>query len=219
MDTEDIGTLKQRIMNLETELEQTRQLLNTFRSLVPAGAAMLAESDFDKLSETITIEAQRLCNADGGSLFIMRGDNLEYVVFRNTPLNIAMGGISGDKTGLAPLPLYNAKGNPNRRYAAVRAALTGETLSVPDVYALKHNFDIDFSVTKAFDEARRYRTRSMLVIPLISGTRVLGVLQLINARDANGEVVPFTTCEALQTLLQLGSAVLLSHLQQAFGER
>jgi transcriptional regulator with GAF, ATPase, and Fis domain len=205
---DDINILKQRIAALESELEQTRQVLAMFRSLVPAGAALLAESDFDTLSETITAEAMRLCSADGGSLFILKKERLEYAVFRNTPLKIAVGGKTGKKTDLAPLPLYDAKGQPDRRFAAVRVALTGETLSVPDVYALIHDFNFDFSVTKAFDEAHGYRTRSMLVIPLTSGAKVVGVLQLINARNASGEIIPFTAEEALQTLLQLGAAVL-----------
>lgn len=211
MTTDEISTLKKRIRELEQELQDNRRMLDLFRSLIPAGAALLAESDFDRLSETIVIEAQRLTNADGGSLYLRRENRLEYAVLRNEKLNLNQGSPGGQKPGLAPLPLYDSRGNPNRRYAAVRVALTGETLSVPDVYAVAHNFDVDFTVTKAFDEAHRYRTRSMLVLPLISNNDVIGVLQLINARNESGEVVPFEDCEALQTLLQLATAVLVAH--------
>lgn len=55
-----------------------------------------------------------------------------------------------------------------------------------------HDIRFDFSGMKAFDAAHRYHSRSFLSVPLIHHDgAVLGVLQLVNARDSDGQLVPF----------------------------
>jgi len=71
------------------------------------------------------------------------------------------------------------------------AAMTGESLSIPDVYMLSGTEPYSFN--KSFDEETGYRTGSMLTIPLRTfQSRIVGVMQLINARDSHGTVHPFT---------------------------
>ena len=65
----------------------------------------------------------------------------------------------------------------------------GKTVNVEDAYDTEC---FDFSGTKAFDANTGYRSKSFLTVPLKNHDGdVVGVLQLINARDANGTVIPF----------------------------
>ncbi|MEQ9126519.1 MAG: GAF domain-containing protein, partial [Alphaproteobacteria bacterium] len=70
-----------------------------------------------------------------------------------------------------------------------------------------------FSGTRAFDEANGYRSTSFLTLPLKdSRADVIGVLQLINAQDARGDVVAFpASIEPLAEALASQAAVALEN--------
>ena len=79
-----------------------------------------------------------------------------------------------------PVPLY-IDGKPNNSNVSSYVALHCEIVNIPDVYDAK---TFNFSGPKAYDTAKGYRTKSMLVIPLVNhANEVIGVLQLINAQD------------------------------------
>jgi sigma-B regulation protein RsbU (phosphoserine phosphatase) len=69
-------------------------------------------------------------------------------------------------------------------------ALQGEAINITDVY---HAEGFDFFATKNFDRNNNYRTISCLTVPLKdNANRVIGVLQLINAKDPKtGTVIAF----------------------------
>ena len=69
------------------------------------------------------------------------------------------------------------------------AACTGETINLADAYNAP---GFDFSGPRAFDERTGYRSQSFLTVPLKNhDAEVVGVLQLINARSADGRTIPF----------------------------
>ena len=64
-------------------------------------------------------------------------------------------------------------------------SLENELANIEDVYSIGD--DVPFSFNPHFDESSGYRTRSVLAAPLTgSAGQVIGVLQLINPRHANG---------------------------------
>lgn len=69
-------------------------------------------------------------------------------------------------------------------------AATGETVMIDDVYALDGALPYKFNPA---NEARNYKTRSMLCFPLKNyNNHIIGVAQLINRIDAaTGKVIPF----------------------------
>ena len=68
--------------------------------------------------------------------------------------------------------------------------LTGQSISLPDAYEVTATQPYVFNRT--IDAQLAYQTGSVLVVPLQEPSgEVIGVLQLINARDAAGVVVPF----------------------------
>ncbi len=217
-----------------------------FKRLTEIGIALSAEKNIDRLLETILVEAKRIANADGGTIYLyedsgdkpvhidglgidrrsgghrrdthMRRDDvrdgsdaapasgdrrrdrtdrraptgrLKFAIVRNDSLGIAMGGTTGQEIPFPPLVLHDhATGESNIRNVAGLAALTGETVNIPDAYA---DEEFDFSGAKAFDEANDYRSISFLTIPMKNKAgEVIGVLQLINAHDEEtGEICPF----------------------------
>ena len=172
--------------------KERRQANELYNLVVPAGVALSAEKDFARLLERVLLEAKRFCNADGGTLYLQNeSDQLEFMMFHNDSMDIRQGGAGGQPIRFPPLALHDpATGAPNHDNIATFAALTGQTLNVPDAYDA---VDFDFSGARRFDEAHGYRSMSFLTLPLRNARgRTLGVLQLINAQDREtGRVIPF----------------------------
>ncbi len=164
-----------------------------YRRLIDIGIALSAERDFNRLMEMILLEAKEISNADGGTLYIRTDDDkLKFEIMRTDSLKIALGGTTGKPITFPPLNMFDpATKEPNHRNVASHAALTGASVNVPDAYEAK---DFDFSGTRKFDAGTGYRSKSFLTVPLKnSQNAVIGVLQLLNARDrATGEVIPFS---------------------------
>lgn len=169
----------------------TANLFDRLQRLNAIGVALSAEKNTDRLLERILESAKELTNADGGTLYLRtEDDTLRFAIMLTDSLGLRLGGTSGEGIDLAPLPLYDADGQPNHHMVAAHAAVEGKTVNVPDAYEAE---DFDFSGPRAFDEQTGYHSKSFLTVPMVNheGT-VIGVLQVINARDAAGEVVAFS---------------------------
>ena len=166
--------------------------LRRLELLLRVGVALSAETDTNRLLETILLEAKDLTRADGGTLYLRQDeDSLHFAIMRTDSLGIAIGGTTGLPATLPPIPLRDPDtGAPNNRHIASYAALRKTSVNIPNAYDTTR---FDFSGTKAFDARNGYRSVSFLTIPMLDAAgRVAGVLQLINSRDAKtGEVVPF----------------------------
>src|SRR5690606_2011667 len=152
------------------------------------GIALTAEKNRDRLVEMILLEAKQLCNADGGTLYMRtETDTLRFAIMRTDSLAIALGGTTGRKIELPEMPLYDTEtGEPNLKNVATAAAILKKSINIPDAYDAE---GFDFSGTKSFDERNNYRSKSFLTIPLFNTEgRVIAVLQLLNARDPEGDV-------------------------------
>lgn len=159
--------------------------------VIPLGVALSAEKDFNRLLETILLQAKTLCRADGGTLYLKTEDNhLRFVIVRNDTLKIQMGGMTGNPPDKFPLlPLYRSDGSPNENNVATFAALSGRTINIIDAYEER---GYDFSGTRAFDKETGYRSMSFLTTPLKDQDEVIGVLQLINSLDpVSDKPIPF----------------------------
>ncbi len=167
------------------------------KKLIDLGIALSAERDHSRLIERILLEAKDLYDADGGTLYLLKDDGLQFVIMRNDSMNIAMGGTTGVEIPFPPLPLHNEAGEPNHKNVATHVALSKEIVNIADAYEVER---FDFSGAKKFDEANGYRSKSFLTVPMTNYEGdLLGVLQLINARE-DGEVVAFD--QQRQTLIE-----------------
>ena len=167
-------------------------LQNQISNMSAIGLALSKEKDMDKLLEMILLEAKRISNADGGTLYMMTDDQrLKFSIMITDSLNIHMGGTSGKEIPFYPVKLYMDDGQQNKTMIAANAGLTGDTINIPDAYKAK---GFDFAGTKAFDEKTGYRSKSFLTVPLKNHEdEIIGVLQLLNAQDfKTKKVIPFS---------------------------
>src|SRR5438270_8185010 len=162
-----------------------------YRRLIELGIALSAERNHNRLLEPILLGAKELTNADGGTLYLVgeAGRRLHFPIMRNDTMGIALGGTTGAPIPYPPVPLREPDGTPNTKSVVAAAALTGETINLPDAYNAP---GYDFSGTRAFDAGSGYRSQSFLNVPLKSHEAdVVGVLQLINARGPEGRTIAF----------------------------
>ncbi|RXJ82095.1 phosphohydrolase [Arcobacter sp. F2176] len=161
------------------------------KKLIDIGKSLTSEKNFDVLMEKILLGAKEFSDADGGTLYLVTEDEkrLKFQVVQTDSLSIKMGGTEG-KIIWPELPLYKEDGKPNEHMVAALCALEGKLINIPDVYETK---DFNFEGTKKFDKTTGYRTKSMLVIPMKNHEDdVIGVLQLLNKMDDNGNAITFT---------------------------
>lgn len=138
-------------------------------------------SDTHAVLDAILTEARKLSNADAGTIYLIRGDELEFSAAQNDSIFPA---------SLASKYAYmNARLPITNESIAGHVAVTGEILNLDDVYDLPSGSEFGFN--PAFDEKTGYRTKSMLSVPIVNAhRRIIGVLQLINSRQ-HGESAPF----------------------------
>lgn len=213
-ETGDLGQLARMLDNVAHGVSKRDNQLLLLRKVIPIGVALSAEKDFNRLLESLVAEAQAVTNADAGTLYLFEEDSLKFVILRNISLNLQMGGTSGNAIPYYPVRLHNEDGTDNRANVASYAALTRKRINIADAYT---EVGFDFSGTKAFDEKTQYRSKSFLTIPLENKDgKLLGVLQLINAKDPlSGEIIPFSDDDVLEALILLATAALDGYIREA----
>ncbi len=198
------------------------ELLERIDRLNEIGIALSAEKDSQKLLELIMMGAKALTHAEGGTLYILRDETLHFEIISNDSLDIRMGGTSGNKIEFAPIPLHKPDGSENHNMVVTHCVLTGKTINIEDAY---HEDGFDFTGTRQFDSNTGYRTRSILTFPLKDHEHeIIGVLQLINAREPRSKaVVAFNEVDqqlaeslASQAAVALTQKRLISELQELF---
>ncbi len=208
------------LADLQHSLES--HVLTKLEYLNAIGIALSQERDINRLLETILVAAKNLTRADGGTLYRVEEDKLQFEILRNDSLSIAMGGTSGNPVPFYPIPLHDKDGNPNLSMVAAYAALKDCTVNITDAYTEE---GFDFSGTRNFDKRTGYRSTSFLTVPMKNHEgRIIGVLQLLNAIDADkGEVTAFgdedrRLAESLasQAAIALTNRLLIQQLEVLF---
>ena len=177
--------------------------------IIAIGTALTAEKNIDKLLEMIISQTKLLTHADAGTLYLYNSKKkqLEFKVVQNDSLGIQKT-ILSESPDWKTLPLFDDNGQENRSLVSAVCALEKRTISIDDVYESK---EYDFAGTVLFDKEKQYRSKSMLVLPLMDhDDNLIGVLQLINKVEGDGTVIPFTfDDEEIATSLGSQAAVAL----------
>ena len=145
--------------------------------------------DLDSLLERILSEARSFVNADAGTIYLSAGNHLYFNYVQNDTL-------FHNKQEKDKYIYSQSRLEIDKDSLAGYVALTGQPLLIDDVYDIKS--DVSYHFDPTFDKKTSYRTQSILVVPLITrNNEVLGVLQLINAKDTTGKVCPFSMLDNL----------------------
>ncbi len=165
--------LRRAIRNLverERLRERVQQEQETVEILNEIGHALSAQTEQGPLLDKVLMHACRVLRADGGSIYLVVADQVRFVCSRNDtiPFRATRLELPKDESSMAG-------------YVASR----GETLNIPDAYALDPSSP--YKPNFAFDRETGYRTRSILLVPMSDRDGdVLGVLALINRKQNAG---------------------------------
>ena len=164
------------------------------QTVLDVGLALSAEKDYNKLFNLIIDKGMEITACDAGTLYVVNGDFLEFKIMKTLSQGVDKGS-NGEKIELPPVPIR--EGN-----LCAYSAIHRTPLNIPDVY---ESDLFDFSGPKKYDAITGYHTGSMMAIPLVDNDdKTVGVLQLINALDENGKIIPFD--KSLENIvLSLGS--------------
>jgi HD-GYP domain-containing protein (c-di-GMP phosphodiesterase class II) len=159
-------------------------------ALIRIGKALNIERDPNKLLRTILYLSKKITGADAGSIFLVEGEGekkrlrFKYSHTFSKELEYEEFTIPIDTSSLAG-------------YVAV----TGENLNFPDVYELEPGGMFHFNST--FDKEHGYRTKSMLVTPMVNHLgNIIGVIQLINSKENFEKIVDYSGNEAYEIILE-----------------
>jgi len=157
--------------------------LPNLETLLDIGIALSAEKDSNKLLEIILDAAMDITNCDGGTLYTLKDDALWFTLLKTKSLGFRRG-FDGESVNLPPVPLSGLND-------CARAANKKRPINVENIYA---NTENDYTGTKKYDQMNNYKTIAMLSVPMENDYGdVIGVLQLINAKDEKGNVIPFAS--------------------------
>lgn len=222
---------------LRTELAAARRVAKQARAalavrdtvlteLQHVAIALSTERDSSVLQRLILTKSRELTAADAGSLYLLEddpeqgGQRLRFQWAQNDSVAVEF----HEEGVTIPLSPHSMAGY---------VALTGQALNLPDVYDLPPGVPYRFNA--AFDRATGYRSRSMLLVPMVNHDgEVVGVIQLINRKRhfaakldspaaIEREVIPFDeACGRLlhafasQAAVALDNQQLLENIQRLF---
>ncbi len=227
--SEEVFVALQRSLDLldaRDRAERRGKWLRRYRyelgELVNIARAMTTERVVDKLFSVILEKSRYVTGADAGSLYVVEGDEkdrrLRFKLTQNDSVQFDWREFT--------MPISN-------RSISGSVALSNKPLNIHDVYDLPPGSPFHFD--RSFDERIGYRTKSMLVAPLISQRdEVIGVIQLINkkrdpekklltAADVQEQVIPFDERSeellgmvAAQAGVSLENAMLYDEIRRLF---
>ncbi len=145
--------------------------------------------DVHALLDAVLLQARQLTRADAGSIYLIKNNLLNFSFIHNDSLFSAS---TSNKF------IYTNQTLPiDSRSLAGYVALTGAPLVIDDVYQIPPGMPFGFN--RSFDEQSHYRTRSILVLPLItrSNNKTVGVMEIINPLDDHHNPVSFTSRDQL----------------------
>lgn len=154
-----------RIIEIETELNKIQ--------------------DVDLLLERLLYDSRKATKADAGSLYVVSGkDQLAFRCSQNRTLEKNLGPHEKLIYKIFKVPITEES-------ISGWVALNKEPLNIKNMYRISKKKPYKFN--KDFDKKSGYKTVSCLSHPLVSNAgKILGVLQLINAMDDEGNIIHFS---------------------------
>ncbi len=150
-------------------------------AVLDTGIALSTEKDKNKLFAMIIDKGMEITRCDAGTLYLVEGDTLRFKIMKTISQGIDKGH-DGAEIDIPPVPMREEN-------ICAYSALHKTSLNIEDVYTSDR---FDFSGPKRYDSMTGYRTQSMMAIPLVNGDdETVGVLQLMNAKDEEGTIIPF----------------------------
>lgn len=151
------------------------------KKILNVGVLLSSERNLDRLLEKILISVMEISHCDAGTLYLLNQDKLYFTIMRNNTMKVYQGG-DGKRPDIPPVTL-------SRENVCALALMEGRTINIPDVRKCR---EYDLTGPVRYDAVTGYHTQSMLAVPMQNRKgEKLGVLQLINVKDTDGNICPF----------------------------
>jgi HD-GYP domain-containing protein (c-di-GMP phosphodiesterase class II) len=187
------------------------------RSILSIDSELSQIQDVDLLLERILLEARKVVHADAGSIYVK-----DRVKEKNAEVEKLVIKYAQNDTTQKSLPpgrkmIYSVFPVPiDGKSVSGYSALTRKLVNVPDMYNIPE--DAPYSFNPSYDRISGYKTISTLTIPLAAADgRLLGVIQVINSKNKDEEVVPFSKDD--EFLITHFAANATTVLQRAYATR
>ncbi|MDR0457032.1 MAG: HD domain-containing protein [Treponema sp.] len=188
-----------------------------FKSIIKLDSELNQIQDLDLLLERILLEARKVVRADAGSIYVRQTEKDEHGITENIAIKYAQNDTIQKLLPPGQKMIYSVFSLPiNEESLSGYCALTGKTVNVPDMYNIPK--EAPYSFYADFDRITGYKTISTLTFPLTTaGGRLMGVIQVINKKNENEEIIPFS--EEDEFLITHFAANATIALQRAFVTR
>ena len=149
---------------------------SVYQDLMALTIALANERQIETLMGHVLDAALRLSNAEGAAIFTL--DRLARYLHR---VSFNYRGIAEGTQSDARIAIYDPALTPNLHEPAAFAVSTGAPVNLADI---DNAPGYDFSNIRHMDKAIGFKTRSLVIVPLIvQQTQTIGILQLVNVRS------------------------------------
>jgi HD-GYP domain-containing protein (c-di-GMP phosphodiesterase class II) len=178
---------------------------NTIEQLLAIGTALSDCLNLTELLDLILSKSREITCSDAGSVYLIDRSHGEPKLLFRAAQNDSLPNMSFQ---LATIPL-------NPESLAGYVATTGESLNIPDAYAIGDNMPYKFD--QHFDREFAYRTVSVLVLPMQNRDgETIGVLQLIDRKlKADLQITPTNALSVTQPYSEWEQQIVRSLASQA----
>lgn len=151
------------------------------KQILELGQALAKEKYFFKLFDLILDGCMRFTGADCGTFYATNNGKIRPIIYKNKTLDAQI--------GQGNLGILDEVIDMNPRNIVAYTVAHRKIIRINDIYA-EHDFEI--LKLKEFDAYHKYRTKSLMIIPIIdSNNKIQGVIQLCNCINEMGEIIPF----------------------------
>jgi len=167
------------------------------KNIIKLDSELSQIQDLDLLLERILLEARKVVRADAGSIYVVEKVKNGDETVEKLAIKYAQNDTMAKDLEPGQKLIYSVFALPiSEKNIAGYCALTKKLVNVPDVYNISPSAPYSFS--NSYDLLSGYKTISNLALPLLTAEgRLLGVIQVINSRDEDGNVVPFSQDDEL----------------------
>jgi HD-GYP domain-containing protein (c-di-GMP phosphodiesterase class II) len=163
-----------------------------FMSIIRLDKELNQIQDFDVLLERILLEARKVVRADAGSIYVIKIDEENGKNVEKLSIKYSQNDTLQKKLPPGQKMIYSIFSVPiNEKSISGYCALTKKSINIPDMYNIPE--EAPYSFNSSFDMISGYKTTSSLTFPLVTAEeKLMGVIQVINAKDKDGGTICFT---------------------------
>ena len=188
-----------------------------FKSIIRLDSELSQIHDYDLLLERILYESRKVVHADAGSIYITTPTEEGEEGTEKLSINYSQNDTIEKTIPPGQKMIYSIFSVPiNEKSISGYCALKRTLINIPDMYNIPP--ESPYSFNSSFDIITGYKTSSSLTIPLVStDKKLMGVIQVMNAKDKTGNIVPFSSDDEIMLTHFANNAT--TALQRAYVNR